>query len=103
MQEADDRQVRRLRARSERPDERSAAEKDDEIPSSHLPPRGSVTLLVGQDYHGAPMPCVNSTTYRSTQDVSLYTREVQADPAAQVKADAVKYERIVREAGIKLE
>jgi len=83
-----------------------------------------VTLLVGQDYHGAPMPCVNSTTYRSTQDVSLYTREVQADPeakqrleatfvdplvmtqaefAAQVKADAVKYERIVREAGIKLE
>jgi tripartite-type tricarboxylate transporter receptor subunit TctC len=58
------------------------------------------------------------------EQLNLYTREVQADPearkrleatfvdplvmtqaefAAQVKADAVKYERIVREAGIKLE
>src|SRR5262249_51857668 len=58
------------------------------------------------------------------EQLNAYTREVQADPeakqrlqatfvdplvmtqaqfAAQVKADAVKYERIVREAGIKLE
>jgi tripartite-type tricarboxylate transporter receptor subunit TctC len=58
------------------------------------------------------------------EQLNLYTREVQAEPeakkrleatfvdplvmtqaefAAQVKADAVKYERIVREAGIKLE
>src|SRR5262249_61756071 len=65
---------------------------------------------------GTPMAIV--------EQLNAYTREVQADPeakqrleatfvdplvmtqaefAAQVKADAVKYERIVREAGIKLE
>src|SRR5262249_6843525 len=65
---------------------------------------------------GTPMAIV--------EQLNAYTREVQSDPearerleadivdplvmtqpefAAQVKADAVKYERIVREAGIKLE
>jgi len=64
------------------------------------------------------------TSATIVEQLNLYTREVQADPeakkrleatfvdplvmtpaefAAQVKADAVKYERIVREAGIKLE
>jgi len=66
----------------------------------------------------------NGTPAAIVEQLNAYTREVQADPeakqrleatfvdplvmtqaefAAQVKADAVKYERIVREAGIKHE